>query len=66
MIDIMGIKYITDKEASHRYGYSQGWFQKRRYKKIAPKFVKLEGKGKVFYPLEETDNWFKEQFRLNE
>ena len=66
MIEIMGVKYISDKEASHRYGYSQGWFQKRRQKKIAPKFMRLEGKGKVFYPLEETDKWFIDNIKPSE
>lgn len=59
MIELFGKKYITDKEASHRYGYSTSWFQKQRSEKKHPAFIKLQGKGKVYYELEETDNWFK-------
>lgn len=63
MIEILGIKYITDKEASSRYGFSQSWFQKRRSQKKSPKFMRLQGKGKVFYPIEETDTWFKDNIK---
>ena len=49
MIELNGTKYITDKEASVRYGYSKSWFQNQRYKKLPPPFVKLQGKGKVYY-----------------
>lgn len=66
MIEISGIKYITEKEASQRYGHSFSWFQKRRYELKEPKFIRLEGRGKVYYPLERTDNWFKEQFKIDE
>ncbi len=63
MIDILGVTYITDKEAAQRYGYSTAWFQKQRSQKKQPAFVKLQGKGKVYYPLEETDLWFKEHLQ---
>lgn len=64
MIEILGIKYISDKEAAIRYGYSQSWFQRRRYKKLPPPFCKLENKGKVLYPLDETDKWFKDKMEF--
>lgn len=64
MIDIMGVKYMTDKEASKRYGYSTSWFQKQRSLKQQPSFIKLLGKGKVYYPLGETDMWFKDNMKL--
>lgn len=60
MIDMFGKTYMSDKEASARYGYSQQWFRLRRHKKSGPNFLKLEGKGKVYYSVEETDKWFKE------
>lgn len=60
MIDILGIKYITDKEASARYGFSLSWFQKQRGKKESPPYVKLLNRGKVYYSLDELDQWFKE------
>jgi predicted DNA-binding transcriptional regulator AlpA len=58
MIEIMGKQYITDKEASKRYGYSVSWFQQLRSKKEPPNFIKIRGKGKVYYPLKDTDEWF--------
>jgi len=66
MIDILGTKYITDKEAAVRYGRSQGWFRKRRMDNLAPKFVQLEGKGKVLYPMDETDIWFRDNMKSND
>lgn len=61
MIDILGKKYLTDKEASDRYGYSQRWFIKQRQLKKGPKYFQLKGgKGRVLYPLIETDKWFKD------
>lgn len=59
MMEIFGTKYLTDKEASHRYGYSVSWFQKARYKNISPPYMRLQGKGRVFHPVTETDEWFK-------
>jgi hypothetical protein len=58
MIEINGIKYISDKEASHIYGYSISWFQKQRYKKEPPPFMKIQGKGKVYYAIHELNKWF--------
>lgn len=60
MIELFNIKYITDKEASSRYGYSVSWFQKQRQLKKPPPFVKIQGKGKVYYAIDELDKWFKE------
>jgi hypothetical protein len=62
MIELDGIKYITDKEASARYGKSISWFQRQRHKKLPPPFVKLQGKGTVYYCLNELDQWFKDNF----
>ena len=59
MIEILNEKFISDKEASHLYGYSVSWFQKQRYKKQPPPFVKIQGKGKVYYSIKELDEWFK-------
>lgn len=60
MINILGTDYMTDKEASQRYGYSVSWFQKARYMKKSPAYVRFRGKGKIYYPLKETDKWFKD------
>ncbi len=68
MIEILGTKYITEKEASHRYGYSMAWFQKQRYLNLAPKYTRLtnSNKGRVYYPLDQTDAWFKMQIDRND
>jgi predicted DNA-binding transcriptional regulator AlpA len=64
MIEILGVTYITDKEASKRYGYSIHWFQRARYQKSSPPYVKLDGKGRVYYPLTQIDEWFRERLKL--
>jgi len=66
MIEILGKNYLSVKEASKRYGYSIHWFQARIFKKEKPSFLQLEGKGRIYYPVEETDQWFKDQLRINE
>lgn len=48
--------YINDKEASNRYSYSRQWFQRARWVGDGPKYIKV--RGKVLYPLKETDEWF--------
>lgn len=63
MIEILGMKYLTDKDASKRYGFSQSWFQKARYEGNGPVCVQLKKKGKVLYPLEQTDEWFRTNLR---
>jgi hypothetical protein len=63
MIEILGKKYLTDKEASHLYGYSVSWFQKQRYKKEPPPFIKIQGKGKVYYSVDDLNEWFSNNIR---
>lgn len=65
MVEILGKKYLTTKQASGRYGMSEEWFMKRRQMKRAPKYTKIDG-GKVFYPQVETDQWFEHQLRMKE
>lgn len=60
MIELNGVRYITDKEASQIYGYSVSWFQKQRSKKQPPPFIKIQDKGKVYYSIEELNKWFKD------
>jgi hypothetical protein len=60
----MFVKYITEKEASHRYGRSRSWFQKRRNKETLPFYKKCKETKRIFYPLQETDRWFKENMIL--
>lgn len=59
MINIMGIDYLTVKEAAHRYGYSKAWFDLRRDQDKGPIYIKILGKGRILYPLTQTDEWFK-------
>ena len=49
-------KYIDEKQAVYRYSYSHAWFQRARWAGDGPKFIKI--RGKVLYPLQETDDWF--------
>ncbi len=58
MIEIMGKKYLTDKEAASRYGYSQSWFIRARFNQTGPTYAQFNNTGRVLYPLEETDEWF--------
>lgn len=60
MIEIDKKKYLTLKEVSKRYGFSIAWFREKRTKKNPPFSTKFNNRGKVFYPLDETDRWFKE------
>ena len=66
MIVILGKKFMTDKEAADRYGYSQAWFLKARYEKRPPKYIQVQEGGRVLYPLEETDEWFKKRMEMKE
>jgi len=60
MIKLMNELVMTDKEAAERYGYSQSWFRIMRNKKKGPPYLQMKGKGKVYYYVEKTDAWFKE------
>lgn len=66
MIKILGVDYLTRKEAAHRYGLSVSWFEQRQQRKEQPNFIKIRGKGKAFYPLVQTDEWFKQNLLENE
>ena len=66
MIEIMGEDYLTDKEAAQRYGYSQSWFIRARTQGFGPRFIQIKPHGRVLYPLQETDDWFKEKIKDKE
>ena len=66
MIDMLGKKFITDKEAADRYGYSQSWFIRARAEGHGPKHIQIKDKGRVLYPLIETDEWFKIRMEMKE
>lgn len=66
MKEILGTQYLTEKEASKRYGYSMAWFSKRRYKDLPPKYVTRENSNRVLYPVKETDDWFRSNLQSSE
>ncbi len=66
MLKILGVEYLTDKEASMRYGYSQSWFVNARVQKKGPPFIKIKGAGRVLYPLRENDQWFMDRLQREE
>jgi hypothetical protein len=66
MIKVMGIAYLTEKEASDRYGYSSAWFVRARKYNKGPKFIQIIDHGRILYPVEQTDAWFKERMREKE
>lgn len=59
-MEIEGKKYLSEEEASKRYGYSRSWFSLHRKMCDGPKCVRLKhSNNKAWYPLDETDCWFK-------
>lgn len=65
MIEFMGKKFLTAKEASKRYGMTVEWFAQRRHKKKKPTYLQITEKGLVLYPLDELDAWFKKQIQIH-
>lgn len=70
MIDILGKKYITEKEATTFYPYSEAWFRKKRLDKKkglnCPPFIQMHKKGKIYYPVVALENWFRKKIAENE
>lgn len=66
MIEMMGEQYLTEKEASARYSYSQSWFMRARVQGYGPRYIQLRDHGRVLYPLEDTDKWFKNKMKEKE
>lgn len=64
MIKLLGLEYLTDKEASLKFGFSQGWFKKVRVQKRGPAYIKIQ--GKVLYEITQLEKWFKEQIKKYE
>lgn len=60
MLEIQGKKYISPKEASHQYCYSQSWLEKSRKNGSGPKWIKVGEKprGKIYYEKNSLDEWF--------
>lgn len=66
MKKFFGKEYVSEKEASQRYGYSKSWFEKARFNKVSPPFMRFKQNGKVWYPTTETDTWFKSRMVMND
>lgn len=70
MIDILGKKYITVKEAAAIYPYSEEWFQKKKQDKkkglTCPPYIQLSYHGKTYYPVIELESWFRKKIAENE
>lgn len=65
MIEFMGKKFLTVKEASKLYGMSVQWFDKRRMKKLKPTYMQIVPRGTVLYPKDELEAWFKKQIEIH-
>jgi hypothetical protein len=52
-------KYLSEKKAAKRYSLSTHWFQRKRWAGNGPPYIKVNGNGKILYPIAETDEWFK-------
>ena len=65
MIELNGKHYLTVKEASKKYGYSVSWFRNSKNKPNSPPCCQKGQKGKVLYPLDETDQWFQDKFNMS-
>lgn len=61
MLTVNGVKYVTEKEISSRYGLSVSWFRKARYSGNCPTYHKL--RGKIFYDTDKVDEWFKDNLK---
>ena len=66
MIDIIGTKYLTEKEATCRYGYSASWFRVARKGGYGPYYAQVRERGRILYPVVETDEWFKKKLMEKE
>ncbi len=66
MIKFMNKECLSSKEASTRYGYSVFWFDQMRRGQNGPPFYQRKKKSKVFYPVEECDEWFKKKMMEKE
>ena len=66
MIEMMGDQYLTEKEAAKRYGYSSSWFNRARVQGYGPRYIQLRNHGRILYPLEDTDKWFKDKMKEKE
>jgi hypothetical protein len=51
--------YLSEKEAANRYSLSPHWFQRARWAGNGPSYIKVNGNGKILYPVESTDEWFR-------
>ena len=60
---IMDKKYLTEKEAVHRYCQSRAWFSAKRKEGAGPPYIKNQVTGRVLYHFETIEAWFREQMK---
>jgi len=65
MIDLLGEKYLTEKEAAAMMGYSRVWLQRARYEKTGPKFTRMSVLGKILYKKSTIEKWIKDRISEN-
>jgi len=51
-------KYLNEKEVAFTYSVTRSWLQRERWKGTGPKYIKVNGTGKVLYPSSVTETWF--------
>lgn len=64
MLKINGVEYLSEKQISKEYGFSQPYFWKIRKNKKGPRYYKMS--GRFFYTKEDVDKWFKENLKPSE
>ncbi len=57
MIEILGNKYLSSKEACSLFGHSKSWLDKLRANNEGPPYIQINGKGKIYYELSKIEEW---------
>lgn len=63
---IFGKEYLTRKEAARRYSTTVSWFKHKQQKHEEPHFIKIGQKGRTYYSVEKTDEWFRNNMKESE
>ena len=59
MVEIQGIKYLSEKEAAALTGFSSEWLRKKRYKNEISTYIKIKGSKKILYKKDTFEIWLK-------
>lgn len=49
-------KYLSEREASERYGYSLHWWRRKRWEGGGPRFIKMN--RRIAYRLDDLESYF--------